>query len=173
MLFPGFLNTNGRMYCNLVTFRAFPRFLYCNFLTLRAFPRVPEHQRVPVPTFGHQLRNILCISVLNLFTLHSFLYCNHLTLHAFPRFLYCNLLTLHFFLQLPGFLNTNESPFQRSVTNYGLMDQIAALHWVTENVAAFGGDQTNVTIFGHGTGAACINLLMTSRAVPKSEYRSF
>jgi neuroligin len=46
------------------------------------------------------------------------------------------------------------------------MDQIAALHWVKENIAYFGGDPDNVTLVGHGTGAACVNFLMTSHAVP-------
>lgn len=46
------------------------------------------------------------------------------------------------------------------------MDQIAALHWVQENVAYFGGDPASVTLIGHGTGAACVNFLMTSHAVP-------
>jgi carboxylesterase type B len=49
------------------------------------------------------------------------------------------------------------------------MDQIAALHWLQENIAMFGGDPTNVTIVGHGTGAACVNFLMTSSAVPDGE----
>lgn len=49
------------------------------------------------------------------------------------------------------------------------MDQIAALHWLRENIAVFGGDRDRVTVFGHGTGAACINFLMTSKAVPKSK----
>ena len=40
------------------------------------------------------------------------------------------------------------------------MDQIAALHWIQENIAEFGGDAFNVTIAGHGYGAACVNLLM-------------
>lgn len=49
------------------------------------------------------------------------------------------------------------------------MDQIAALHWVQENIAYFGGDPKNVTLVGHGTGAACVNFLMTSHAVPDGE----
>ncbi|PNF14592.1 hypothetical protein B7P43_G13291 [Cryptotermes secundus] len=65
-----------------------------------------------------------------------------------------------------GFLNANTDSYLRSPANYGLMDQIAALHWLQENIAVFGGDPTNVTIVGHGTGAACVNFLMTSSAVP-------
>lgn len=46
--------------------------------------------------------------------------------------------------------------------NYGLMDQVAALHWIQENIAEFGGEPSNVTIIGHGIGAACVHLLMLS-----------
>ncbi len=42
------------------------------------------------------------------------------------------------------------------------MDQVAALHWIQENIAEFGGQPTNVTIIGHGYGAACAHLLMIS-----------
>ncbi|KAK4880729.1 hypothetical protein RN001_008875 [Aquatica leii] len=66
-----------------------------------------------------------------------------------------------------GFLNANTDPYSRSPANYGLMDQIAALHWLQENIAVFGGDPTNVTVIGHGTGAACVNFLLTSSAVPE------
>ncbi|GFY68723.1 neuroligin-1 [Trichonephila inaurata madagascariensis] len=42
------------------------------------------------------------------------------------------------------------------------MDQVAALHWVQENIPEFGGNSKNVTVFGHGHGAAFVNLLMLS-----------
>lgn len=48
--------------------------------------------------------------------------------------------------------------------NYGVMDQIAALEWVRDNIAAFGGDPAQVTIFGHSAGGVSVNVLMVTPA---------
>jgi len=62
-------------------------------------------------------------------------------------------------LSLAGFLSTGDS---NAPGNYAVLDQVAALHWVKENIAAFDGDPNDVTLIGHGHGAALVNLLMVS-----------
>lgn len=75
------------------------------------------------------------------------------------------LVTVNYRLTIFGFFAhpelTRESP-HRASGNYGLMDQIAALRWVRENIAKVGGDPNNVTIFGQSAGAVDVNVLMTS-----------
>ncbi len=75
------------------------------------------------------------------------------------------LVTTNYRLGVFGFLAhpelTKESPHHVS-GNYGLLDQILALRWVRANIARFGGDPGNVTIFGESAGSLDVNVLMTS-----------
>jgi para-nitrobenzyl esterase len=75
------------------------------------------------------------------------------------------LVTTNYRLTIFGFFAhpelTRESSHHAS-GNYGLLDQIAALQWIHDNIARFGGDPANVTIFGQSAGAVDANVLMTS-----------
>jgi len=61
-----------------------------------------------------------------------------------------------------GFLSTGDSD---ALGNYALLDLTAALRWVQENIKAFGGSPTQVTLMGHGVGAVLVNLLTVSPIV--------
>ena len=69
--------------------------------------------------------------------------------------------TLNYRLGADGFLCLGAGNCNR-----GLLDQIAALEWVRQNIAAFGGDPGNVTIFGESAGAMSIGSLL---AIPRAE----
>jgi para-nitrobenzyl esterase len=77
----------------------------------------------------------------------------------------CVLVTFNYRLGLFGFFAhpelSEESPDGVS-GNYGLLDQIAVLEWVRDNIAAFGGDPARVTIFGESAGGQAVLNLMTS-----------
>jgi para-nitrobenzyl esterase len=75
------------------------------------------------------------------------------------------LVNFNYRLGVFGFLShpelTKESDRDAS-GNYGLMDMIAALQWVKRNIAEFGGDPGNITIFGESAGSFAVSALMAS-----------
>ena len=66
---------------------------------------------------------------------------------------------LSFLCVFAGFLSTGD---QAAKGNYGLLDQIQALRWISENIGFFGGDSNRITVFGSGIGASCVSLLTLS-----------
>nr|XP_048720893.1 LOW QUALITY PROTEIN: neuroligin-3 [Caretta caretta] len=68
-------------------------------------------------------------------------------------------ITLNYRVGVLGFLSTGD---QAAKGNYGLLDQIQALRWISENIAFFGGDPLRITVFGSGIGASCVSLLTLS-----------
>lgn len=74
-------------------------------------------------------------------------------------------ITINYRLGPFGFLAhpelTAESPNHVS-GNYGYLDQIAALRWIRDNIAAFGGNPTKVTVAGQSAGAGSVNALIVS-----------
>lgn len=61
-----------------------------------------------------------------------------------------------------GFFGHPELRGSAAPTNFGLLDQVAALRWVHDHIRSFGGDPGNVTLFGESAGAAGIGYLITS-----------
>jgi para-nitrobenzyl esterase len=76
--------------------------------------------------------------------------------------------TINYRLGAMGFFShpqlTAESPHHSS-GNYGLLDQVEALKWVQSNIAQFGGDASNVTLFGESAGSVDATTLMASPLV--------
>lgn len=73
--------------------------------------------------------------------------------------------TINYRLGVLGFMAHPELTAESehgSSGNYGLLDQIAALRWVRDNIAGFGGDRDNVTVTGLSAGSASVSMLMSS-----------
>lgn len=90
--------------------------------------------------------------------------------------------TLNYRVGILGFLATpelNQESGHNASGNYGILDQIAALRWVKENIVAFGGDSSKVTIGGQSAGGASTALHIISPlskdlfrgAIPQSGWR--
>jgi para-nitrobenzyl esterase len=72
--------------------------------------------------------------------------------------------TINYRLGLPGFLFLGDLAPDRDEGNCALLDQIAALRWVRDNIAAFGGDPEMVTVMGESAGAISIATLLAMPA---------
>jgi para-nitrobenzyl esterase len=69
--------------------------------------------------------------------------------------------TFNYRLNAFGYLDFSTYGFD---SNLGLRDQVAALEWVRENIAAFGGDPRNVTVYGESSGANAVTTLLATPA---------
>jgi len=67
------------------------------------------------------------------------------------------LVSINYRLGISGFAELDGAP-----SNRGILDQLRALEWVRENIAAFGGDPDNVTVFGESAGAISVATLLAS-----------
>ena len=77
------------------------------------------------------------------------------------------LVSINYRLGVLGYLahpEISKESADRVSGNYGLLDQVAALQWVRQNIASFGGDPRNVTIFGESAGALSVEYLLASPA---------
>lgn len=87
------------------------------------------------------------------------LYDGHNFIKAHPEVI---LVTINYRIGIMGFLDLTQMPggeeFKES-GNLGLLDQIAALEWIQRNISAFGGDASQVTIFGESAGGGSVSLL--------------
>ncbi|MGX8708497.1 MAG: carboxylesterase/lipase family protein, partial [Bacteroidales bacterium] len=73
------------------------------------------------------------------------------------------LVTINYRLGTLGFLSHPELTAEQGQSgNYGTMDQIAALRWIRDNIAGFGGDPDNITVLGQSAGAMSVKNLLIS-----------
>ena len=86
--------------------------------------------------------------------------------------------TLNFRLNVFGFLASEDLAKEQGghAGNYGLMDIVAALQWVKTNIASFGGNENNVTIFGQSSGSLLLSVhssrrLFSTRTLSKGYWR--
>jgi len=75
----------------------------------------------------------------------------------------CILVTINYRVNIFGFFNTPELENENGGPKCcGILDQIAALKWVKENIRSFGGNPDNIMIFGQSAGGMSVRMLLTS-----------
>ncbi len=84
------------------------------------------------------------------------------------------LVSINYRLGAAGFMNLNEITGGKipATGNEGMLDQVAALEWVQENIAAFGGDPDNVTVFGFSAGGMSIGTLLALPAAKGTFHKA-
>ena len=88
--------------------------------------------------------------------------------------------SINYRLNIFGFLSikdmwktkNRQSHMKKSFGNFGIMDMIAALKWVRDNIQSFGGDPTRVTVLGQSAGAAAIYSLIVSQQTDGLFYKA-
>ena len=86
------------------------------------------------------------------------------------------IVSFNYRLGIFGFIDFSEVPGGEAcpdALNLGLLDQIAALNWIRENIAAFGGDPERITVLGFESGSTCICLLAASAQAKGLFQRAF
>ncbi|MEV0411711.1 carboxylesterase family protein [Streptomyces sp. NPDC050448] len=71
------------------------------------------------------------------------------------------LVTVNYRLGIPGFLHLPDAP-----DNRGMLDVLAALRWIRDNIDRFGGDPANLTLFGQSAGAIIVGGILSDPAAP-------
>ncbi|XP_053170023.1 crystal protein [Scomber japonicus] len=85
----------------------------------------------------------------------------------FSNFTHTVVVSLEYRLGAFGFLVSGKDPHTSASGNYGILDQQAALLWIQQNIAVFGGDPSKVTVFGESAGAQSVSLhLMIQSSQP-------
>lgn len=82
------------------------------------------------------------------------------------------LVTINYRLGVFGFLNLARAAKGSATGTEGLADQLMALDWVRRNIAAFGGDPENITVFGESAGAMSIAALLASPQAGRLFHRA-
>jgi carboxylesterase type B len=123
----------------------------CLFLNifLPALSSTPNEEKYPVMVFVHGGGHHMCSTV----ELGDIGIAQSLVIHGVI------IVTIQYRLGALGFFSTGD---EVCPGNLGLWDQAFALRWVQDNIAAFGGDKSKVTVFGQSSGGVCVDLLALS-----------
>ena len=126
-----------------------------DYLTLNIWAPEPRHDPAPVMVFVHGGGFVAGSS-------HCELYDGR----AFARDGVV-LVTVNYRLGIPGFLHLEDAP-----DNRGMLDILAALRWIQDNIAAFGGSPANVTLFGQSAGAILVTGILADPAAQGLIHRA-